>query len=332
MADWLHSGYNLHLDLFNFESIEADDSPYILTSPRSLEACTLLEIQPIELLHKDLMQFEEECLLTGQPLREAKRLYEEHEEQRLSLEFGQGDYRNASTHRHQRPVSAQVIPQRSPGPSRQATTPGPSSKPRRPTRSAVAHRTPTSPLFTTPDLKSKVRRQQERSLSSHLSLQSNRSRPSSAGSTLPEQDQKILDLLEKKYRKEKLMEETRQELRLAWDEQRQSEERSKVENEMQRRKNLADANRARQKKKEREERRRQLKKEQEMRDAAMGVQHRDMYHARLVKEQQALTQHQIQLSKLEDAEKRKKQCHTHNHTNHHTHLHLALPKATPTST
>ena len=58
-----------------------------------------------------------------------------------------------------------------------------------------------------------------------------------------------MDLLEKKYKDEKLVEETRQELRLAWDEQRQSEERSKVMNEMQRRKNQAEADRIRQKKK-----------------------------------------------------------------------------------
>ncbi len=58
-----------------------------------------------------------------------------------------------------------------------------------------------------------------------------------------------MDLLERKYKDEKLLEETRQEVRLAWDEQRQLEERSKVENEMQRRKNLADSNWIRQKKK-----------------------------------------------------------------------------------
>ena len=62
-------------------------------------------------------------------------------------------------------------------------------------------------------------------------------------------DQKILDLLERKYKDDKLLEETRQEVRLAWDEQRQLEERSKVNNEMLRRKNLADSNWIRQKKK-----------------------------------------------------------------------------------
>ncbi|XP_038076515.1 coiled-coil domain-containing protein 177-like isoform X2 [Patiria miniata] len=353
MSDWQNSSYNLHLDLFNFESVEAVDSPYILTSPRSLEACTQLEVQPIELLHKDLMEFEEECLLTGQPLSNAKRLYEEHEEQRLrklkqcrrlrerlileqeedensrhksrhhskgtespkrdheysiknrSLEFGQGDNRNTVTDKPQRPASAHFTSQRSQKSNRPSTAP--SSEPRRTTRS-ITHHTPASPIVTTPGLRSKVRGPQERSMSSCSSRQSvSRLSSASGASVLSDQDQKILDLLEKKYKDEKMVEEMRQEMRLAWDEQRRTEERSKVRNEMQRRKNLAEANQSRQKKKEREQRQKQLKRDKEMKEAEEDVQYRDLHHARLVKEQEALMQHQIQLKKLEDAEKKNKQ-------------------------
>ena len=35
----------LKLDLYNFESTYAEDSPYILTSPRSLEACAQLDLK-----------------------------------------------------------------------------------------------------------------------------------------------------------------------------------------------------------------------------------------------------------------------------------------------
>jgi hypothetical protein len=37
----------LHLTLDNFDCLEAKDSPYVLTSPRSLEACKILGIKVI---------------------------------------------------------------------------------------------------------------------------------------------------------------------------------------------------------------------------------------------------------------------------------------------
>ncbi|XP_013377422.1 PREDICTED: coiled-coil domain-containing protein 177-like, partial [Chinchilla lanigera] len=40
----------LHLDLFNFDCPEAEGSRYVLTSPRSLEACARCAVKPVELL------------------------------------------------------------------------------------------------------------------------------------------------------------------------------------------------------------------------------------------------------------------------------------------
>ncbi|XP_068088938.1 coiled-coil domain-containing protein 185 [Hyperolius riggenbachi] len=50
----------LHLDLNNFE--EGQGSRYVLTSPRSLEACARLGVKPVELLHKSLREVREENL------------------------------------------------------------------------------------------------------------------------------------------------------------------------------------------------------------------------------------------------------------------------------
>ncbi|XP_059487085.1 coiled-coil domain-containing protein 177-like isoform X2 [Neocloeon triangulifer] len=44
----------LNLTLDNFDCVEARDSPYVLTSPRSLEACKILGIKPVELLYQSL--------------------------------------------------------------------------------------------------------------------------------------------------------------------------------------------------------------------------------------------------------------------------------------
>ncbi len=42
------------IDLYNFDHIDFANSKYVLTSPRSLEACARLSIKPAELLPKKL--------------------------------------------------------------------------------------------------------------------------------------------------------------------------------------------------------------------------------------------------------------------------------------
>ncbi|KAM4607889.1 uncharacterized protein ACJ7VT_016030 [Polymixia lowei] len=47
----------LRLDLDNFDATEAEQSRYVLTSPRSLDSCARLGIKPVELLIKSLNEF-----------------------------------------------------------------------------------------------------------------------------------------------------------------------------------------------------------------------------------------------------------------------------------
>uniref|UniRef100_H3A426 Coiled-coil domain containing 177 n=2 Tax=Latimeria chalumnae TaxID=7897 RepID=H3A426_LATCH len=70
----------LHLDLYNFDTLEAEGSRYVLTSPRSLEACARHNIKPIELLHKPLSEFADEHPDT--PVRIVSELYETYEKKR----------------------------------------------------------------------------------------------------------------------------------------------------------------------------------------------------------------------------------------------------------
>ncbi|XP_033109125.1 coiled-coil domain-containing protein 177-like isoform X2 [Anneissia japonica] len=74
----------LNLDLYNFESVDAEDCRYILTSPRSLEACTRLGVKPMELLHKPLNDLIEDDQGVSS-LRHLQNLYEARERQRLDL-------------------------------------------------------------------------------------------------------------------------------------------------------------------------------------------------------------------------------------------------------
>ncbi|XP_078377121.1 uncharacterized protein LOC144660384 isoform X2 [Oculina patagonica] len=77
---------DLHLDLFNFEEPKAEHSRYVLTSPRSLEACGRFGIKPVELLHKSLEEFVEEFKSlydTDYSHHAVREVFQEHERQRL---------------------------------------------------------------------------------------------------------------------------------------------------------------------------------------------------------------------------------------------------------
>ncbi|XP_067894275.1 coiled-coil domain-containing protein 177 [Heterodontus francisci] len=68
------------LDLGNFNSAEAEGSRYVLTSPRSLEACARCGVKPVELLHKTINEFAKEA--PARSMRVATGLYEVYERER----------------------------------------------------------------------------------------------------------------------------------------------------------------------------------------------------------------------------------------------------------
>ncbi|CAN2387498.1 Domain of unknown function (DUF4659) [Pristimantis euphronides] len=78
MADGRRSP-SLHLDLINFE--DGRDSRYVLTSPRSLEACARLGVRPVDLLYKSYGEVREENPEASS--QEVSEMYEAHEMERL---------------------------------------------------------------------------------------------------------------------------------------------------------------------------------------------------------------------------------------------------------
>lgn len=70
----------LHLDLYNFDSPAAEGSRYVLTSPRSLEACARCGVKPVELLPRPLADFAREA--PGRSMRVATGLFEVYERER----------------------------------------------------------------------------------------------------------------------------------------------------------------------------------------------------------------------------------------------------------
>nr|XP_020478526.1 coiled-coil domain-containing protein 177 [Monopterus albus] len=67
----------MHLDLYNFDSPAAEGSRYVLTSPRSLEACARCGVKPVELLPRPLTDFVREA--PGHSMRVAAGLFEVYE-------------------------------------------------------------------------------------------------------------------------------------------------------------------------------------------------------------------------------------------------------------
>ncbi|KAM6912985.1 coiled-coil domain-containing protein 177 [Xenentodon cancila] len=72
----------MHLDLYNFDSPAAEGSRYVLTSPRSLEACARCGVKPVELLPRPLADFIREA--PGRSMRVATGLFEVYEKERHS--------------------------------------------------------------------------------------------------------------------------------------------------------------------------------------------------------------------------------------------------------
>ncbi|GAA6084518.1 coiled-coil domain-containing protein 177 [Tachysurus ichikawai] len=70
----------LHLDLYNFDSPVAEGSRYVLTSPRSLEACARCGVKPVELLSRPLSDFAREA--PGHSMRVATGMFEVYEKDR----------------------------------------------------------------------------------------------------------------------------------------------------------------------------------------------------------------------------------------------------------
>ncbi|TRY57911.1 hypothetical protein DNTS_014425 [Danionella cerebrum] len=70
----------LHLDLYNFDSSIAEGSRYVLTSPRSLEACARCGVKPVELLPRPLSDFAREA--PGRSMRVATGMFEIYERDR----------------------------------------------------------------------------------------------------------------------------------------------------------------------------------------------------------------------------------------------------------
>ncbi|XP_050043888.1 uncharacterized protein [Dermacentor andersoni] len=77
------SPHDLNLNLYNFDQNDASDCPYVLTSPRSLEACANQGVKPVELLPRLFEEFAEE-LAPGVSPDEARRLFEQAERERTA--------------------------------------------------------------------------------------------------------------------------------------------------------------------------------------------------------------------------------------------------------
>ncbi|XP_046985684.1 coiled-coil domain-containing protein 177 isoform X1 [Schistocerca americana] len=71
----------LQLNLYNFDDNSARNCPYVLTSPRSLEACRKAGCKPVELLRKSVEEYREELGLSSD---EVYKLYIVQERERLN--------------------------------------------------------------------------------------------------------------------------------------------------------------------------------------------------------------------------------------------------------
>ncbi|XP_067929805.1 apical junction molecule-like [Watersipora subatra] len=82
------------LNLYNFEEDEFAGSKYVLTSPRSLEACDMLGVKPLQLIYKPLADFQDEMRQQGLTFQEAYTEYDHYEKERQAKLRECRDYRD----------------------------------------------------------------------------------------------------------------------------------------------------------------------------------------------------------------------------------------------
>uniref|UniRef100_A0A3Q3WRP9 Coiled-coil domain containing 177 n=1 Tax=Mola mola TaxID=94237 RepID=A0A3Q3WRP9_MOLML len=118
----------LHLDLYNFDSPAAEGSRYVLTSPRSLEACARCGVKPVELLPRSLADFAREA--PARSMRVATGLFEVYERGRhAKLRQCREERERIIREEKRRILQATANSARSPQSSKTGSTPSvPSSK------------------------------------------------------------------------------------------------------------------------------------------------------------------------------------------------------------
>ncbi|XP_071494217.1 uncharacterized protein [Diadema antillarum] len=385
VEEWRSSLLEKKIDLYNFESVAAEDCPYILSSPRSLRACARMKIQPIELLSKPESDFEEELLAAGhQPGETSRKLYDAHERQRLRklymcrrareeiIQEDGGDEkievidptkllfqgwnkppeRNSGRNVKGIDASKVIIPKSgqansnrrpgaSPRPSPQSSA-GRVSTPSKTSTTSSSSRTSTTRTTSSSGSRnlnglpprlvkrsasmpptSRVRPQSASASgnssfrsscrtplsqrgSERPSRSSSRPRPYSA-STLPERDQKILDCMMFKREQEKEDLKTQQMARRIWDEERQNEERVKLENELQRRKRVVERDRERERKREQMQKQREKEELEKLKEVELAIKHKDKKHQLLSSQMDLLKIQQIEARQQVEKTKKAKQ-------------------------
>uniref|UniRef100_A0A672JJP4 Coiled-coil domain containing 177 n=1 Tax=Salarias fasciatus TaxID=181472 RepID=A0A672JJP4_SALFA len=139
----------LHLDLYNFDSPAAEGSRYVLTSPRSLEACARCGVKPVELLPRPLADFAREA--PGRSMRVATGLFEVYEKDRHAKLRQCREERERIVREEKRRILQAAVNSSSAsssppdaGVSSRATTSGPTLK------AALSSKGPASSLSTSP--------------------------------------------------------------------------------------------------------------------------------------------------------------------------------------
>ncbi|XP_035623163.2 coiled-coil domain-containing protein 177 isoform X2 [Oncorhynchus keta] len=133
----------LHLDLYNFDTPVAEGSRYVLTSPRSLEACARCGVKPVEILSRPLSDFAREA--PGRSMRVATGMFEVYEKDRHAKLRACREERDriiredkrrilqaasSTEEQHRAPVTSSLTPLSKPGPVASSPTkskPSPSS-------------------------------------------------------------------------------------------------------------------------------------------------------------------------------------------------------------
>ncbi|CAG2227404.1 unnamed protein product [Mytilus edulis] len=317
----------IHIDFFNFEDPVYEDSKYVLTSPRSLEACAKVGVKPVDILYKPLTDFQEELLPQDIPLRTIYNIYDEHEQERQKEEKTKSSLQRTRTawatsighkrvtndelnnrvkelHEESLKLREELLSKKEKR-SRQSPKPRPKSTPIRRSRSTSSLVSNGSSCLLN---RSTIDSAQPIS-NSRLKKTLNKSIDTSHVVVTP-RDQRILELMMTKGEQERATNRDRFIADLTWEHQRKLEEESRVQSEMKRRRMLAEENRIKLLKKMESEKRKQRREKSQLEKKEQSL-HQAMQKWDISSKTQQ-KQKDLQMKERKDKEQLKRRIQTRN--------------------
>ncbi|RDD40934.1 Coiled-coil domain-containing protein 177 [Trichoplax sp. H2] len=306
------------LNLYNFDDDKMQNCRYILTSPRSLEACARHDIKPTELLYKSLSEVEIQCK-EADPNLSYSQIYTNYRdmeaERRRKLKLCREERERMMWQENETIATDVVDP-----PHEEIKESGRTGKVLRKysndelerivsefRRESLPHSEQDVPqMIVKKHSKPKSKKQPARNRNSKV-IKNRKKKLESINIGVPEKDRKIIELMLNRHREEEESDRVRRLANLNWEQQRLALDEKMAMNLNRKKEEIRESNRARLAAQEQQKAKVDYENEVQRKFKIEKIQEKDAKLAAITSAKQKLLEQQIQLKILQDQSKKKNQ-------------------------